>query len=460
MLIVRRTLFRRTQGSTFRISRLGVAVVAGGLFALAAPACGGSSLDGSGTSPAVDAGQPEQDASTTPVVVDAGADVDNGAPSDTFPAPHPAAPQVESYGGRVLTTPHIQPILFPGDPLANDVKAFTHALAGSSYWHAAVSEYGVGDVTVADPIVVPPEDTTLTTPVTYSDAQIQTWLQQHLDGAHAGWGSPDASTIYTIFYPEGVTVTLDPFGESCKGFGGYHEATTVGSGKVPYAVIPRCTELAAAQTPLQATTAAASHEFIEAATDPGIDDLPAYATADQDHLYYDLLPLSEVGDMCVYESDAFFAPAEIGYTVQRTWSNVAAKAGGSPCAPGSTDSPYFAAVPVFSKRTDMDFGAQGGRVPVKGLKVALNESATFDLDLISSAKTDPFFVKIVDARTYQQEAPELEFTLDREAGQNGEILHATVTRVATASQYGGSEFIVVAYTDPTHYHMWMGWAED
>ncbi|MGH7329161.1 MAG: hypothetical protein ACREJX_12495, partial [Polyangiaceae bacterium] len=71
---------------------------------------------------------------------------------------------------------------------------------------------------------------------------------------------------------------------------------------------------------------------------------------------------------------------------------------------------------------------------------------------------DPFFVKIVDIPSSEGKPAELSFSLDAESGQNGQKLHATITRVAPASEYGGTEFMVIAYADPTHYHEWMGWA--
>ena len=42
----------------------------------------------------------------------------------------------------------------------------------------------------------------------------------------------------------------------------------------------------------------------------------------------------------------------------------------------------------------------------------------------------------------------------------GAALRVTITRTATGSQYGGTEYIVTAYQDPTHYHLWMGWVSN
>ena len=49
--------------------------------------------------------------------LDAPPDVDNGAPSSTYPAPHPPLPQlVNTAGGPVLTSPSVYLIFYPGYP--------------------------------------------------------------------------------------------------------------------------------------------------------------------------------------------------------------------------------------------------------------------------------------------------------------------------------------------------------
>ena len=438
--------------SSLRSLRIFVAASIPVGLALAFAAC-------SGTSDAVVTSSSGEDAGGTTIDEDGGTigtDAGKKDASSTYPAKHPSAPEVQSYGGSVLTNPHLQPIVFEGDPKQGEIKDFTHKLAGSTYWSGAVAEYGVGDVTVSDPIVIPASETTA--PASITDDQIQTFLQAHLDGAHTGWGTPDPSTIYTIYYPASTTITLDDFGASCDGFGGYHGSTTVGSVEVPYAVMPRCSELGPLQGEDDVMTGASTHEFIEAATDPFASN-PAYATADEQHFYYDLMPLSEIGDMCTFESDSFVKPTEIGYAVQRVWSNKLAKAGGSPCAPLDPTSTYFAAVPVPTENVQMDFGSQG-KANVKGIKLAVGQSKTIDLDFVASGPTDDFIVQAMDVPGYEGQSSELSFSIDQETGNNGDIGKLTITRTATGSQYGGTEYIVTAYQDPTHYHLWMGWVSN
>ena len=102
---------------------------------------------------------------------------------------------------------------------------------------------------------------------------------------------------------------------------------------VQYALVPRCgTE--------EITTVATSHELIEASTDPHVGSGTAYYM--QDQLWS--LEGGEVGDLCVTEdnSDEY---QESGFSVQRSWSNIAAKASHDPCVPAPAGDIYFNVAP-------------------------------------------------------------------------------------------------------------------
>ena len=208
-----------------------------------------------------------------------------------------AAPQILNMGGSVMKTPKIVPIFYPGEPYVAQLTSFISNLAGSSYWTATTSEYGVGSVTVG-------ASHTMTTaaPTSIDDAEIKTFLTTQLDGAH-GWGTPDPSTIYTIYYPSSTTITL--MGDtSCSAFGGYHNEVTIGATRVVYAVMPRCST---GGSDLDYLTSASTHEFIEAVTDPHPFTGAAFNQPDDDHLVWALFPISEVGDMCV-NAQSFVRP--------------------------------------------------------------------------------------------------------------------------------------------------------
>ena len=63
-------------------------------------------------------------------------------------------PQVESYGGPVLTTPTVIPIFFQNDGEQTKVEDFLKQLAASTFWGQATSEYGVGPLAIGKSIVV------------------------------------------------------------------------------------------------------------------------------------------------------------------------------------------------------------------------------------------------------------------------------------------------------------------
>ncbi len=413
-------------------------------------ACSSSSTTAAPVDP-VDSGAPVEDAA--PVVVDAGPDVDNGAPSDVYPAPHPKEPQVQSYGGPTMANPRIVPIVFKGDTYVTQIAELSQKVGASDYWKAATAEYGVGAATSIAPIVVDAAAPTATT-----DDEIQTWLGSMLDGTHADFGAPDENSIYTIFYPTTTVVTIPQWGQSCKGFGGYHYETTVGSKKVVYAVMPRCAGFFGLSA-LDAMTTGASHEWIEAVTDPHDVSDPAYSIPDNDHLVYALFPLSEVGDMCTFDAEANIRVPELGnYLVQRTWSNAAAAAHHHPCVPAANPGEvYFNSVPVLTEKAYISFQGAGS-YPTKGVKIPVGQEKTIELDLFSDGPTGgAWTVDAVDVSSYYRKPQQLDFSFDRREGQNGEKLHMTIKSIAKGDN-GGAEFIVVS-TLGKKQNMWMGFVQ-
>lgn len=372
----------------------------------------------------------EEEASTV-IHVDAG-----------YPGPHPAVPQVVAAGGPVLTAPNVVPIFFPNDGAESTLESFMTQLAASTFWPAATTEYGVGALTISPSIVV-----TDTAPTSITDTAIQTWLKSYLDGTHAGWPTPSLNTIYTIFYPQSTTISEQGLGTSCVQFGGYHYDMANNGTPIVYAVMPRCPTFGNLKG-LDGTTGALSHELVEAATDPlGT----SYSYADQDHMVWNVAPLGEVGDMCAYEAQSY--QRLVGaFIVQRPWSNASAAAGHDPCVPVLA-APYFNAAPVLTDDVTLQF--YGQPVTTKGIQISLNASKTVDVELFSDAPTTQWSVQAVDS-TYGTNAPEeLQFSWDSQYGNNGDILHLTITRVAEG-QFGGSEIYVYSQRSSSDYNMWFG----
>ncbi len=419
---------------------------------------GASSSSGAGATTAASTTQAASTTSTTGgtggmTLMDAGTDgPDIGEPSTTYPAPHAAPPQVVTYGGPVLASPKFVPVFFSNDDptFVSQLEDFVSKVGGTAYWTAAVSEYGVGPGTGLAPI-----ELAEAAPATIDDTAIQTWLQGKLTAAGTVFPASDPNTVYVLHYPESTTITLQG-SSSCNSFGGYHSNFQLGSANVAYAVVPRCSSFGALMG-IDAVTGAESHELAEAATDPYPEsDVPAYATIDDGHIYWErVLGGGEVGDMCAQFPQAFTKFPELDYTVQRIWSNKAAKAGHDPCQPPFPGEPaYYNAAPNLTDTIHTTF--QGQMISVKGVEIALGDTKTIDLDLFSDGAVGPWTVEALDlSSAFNPNAPvELETSLDATQGENGQKLHLTLT-VKAAGHRGTETFLLVSKLNGNE-NWWIG----
>jgi hypothetical protein len=381
----------------------------------------------------------EAEAEAAPPKIDAG-----------YPGPHPAAPQVQDFGGLVLDAPNVVPIFFQNDPVQTDVETFLTQLAASTFWTSTTSEYKVGPLTVAKSIVV-----TDTPPQTITSAQIEAFLDGYLDGTHTEFPAITPNNIYVVFYPSATTIQDNVVGTGCVSYGGYHdESMNASKQSFVYAVMPRCSTFGYLNG-LDALTGPLSHEIEEAATDPHPQTATAYAAADQDHMVWNIAPLGELGDMCAYEPQSF--QKLVGnYMVQRLWSNVAAKAGHDPCAP-ALSAPYHNAAPVLTDTVILDY--YGQKVSTKGVQIAVGTSKTIDVQLFSDAPTADWSVSAVDATYGTNQPKQLDFSWDAQTGNNGDTLHMTITRLANGP-HNGTEFYIYASRDQKTWNMWFGFVQN
>src|SRR5262249_35511304 len=137
-------------------------------------------------------------------------------------------------------------------------------------------------------------------------------------------------------------------------------------------------------------TLIASHELIEASTDPFPDSNTGYVGLDSDHLAFDIFLQfqDETGDACeFFKSSDYVGGSSFPFGIQRTWSNKAAKAGHNPCVPRTT-LPYFN-VTTFNSEMDsilVDGTALGGSMmATRGFKAPLNQAKTFTIGFYSDA---------------------------------------------------------------------------
>ena len=371
----------------------------------------------------------------------------NTPPPPFSEAAHPAPPQMTKNAGNVLAAPKIVPIFFSStDPMKAQLEQFTSQLAGSAYWHAIASEYGVGNLMVGASIV-----TADTPPAT--DSALDTWLAGHFNGQNGWPTAPDAQTIYTVFLPTDQ-YTATGLGAACVAFGAYHYETaqTATNAPILYALMPRCNKGTSVE--LEDLTVAASHEWIEAATDPHVVTGDAFHSVDDAHYVWEYVPGSEVGDMCEYV-DTAIQPLVGSFYVQRAWSNAAATAGHDPCVPST--GPYLGVAPVLTDVQSITT-YEGGTMSTRGLKLAVGASTTIEVDLFSDQQVEPWTVGANDAAVIAGNAAELSFSWDKKTGGNGDKLHLTITRLkAGSATTGGSELVVGALgPDGKAQSLWWG----
>lgn len=352
-----------------------------------------------------------------------------------YPAPHPPLPQAVKAAGPILAPPVITVVTFMGDPLAPDAEAMVGALAVSGYWKQTTSEYGVGA-----PILRPPIHLAGPPAGTLDDSDIIAWLTTELDGKHPDFGAPAPNAIYVLVYPKGTRLTLDG-GRSCFDFDGYHNSLALPNGKqVAYAALPRCPSFGGMGTSLDSLTLAISHELIEGTTDPYPLATPAWTDVDKDSLGWGaVIGGAELGDLCEYNPDLFVKPGDIGYTVQRTWSNAAAKLSRDPCVPAAPNQFYFNTAPVLTDTIQVPIDAMH-MAPTKGMSIPAGKSKTIELDLFSQGPTPNWDLSV---RPSYYGSSQFDFTFDKTSGKNGDKLHLTVA-VNSADPSGQDGFFIIS----------------
>jgi hypothetical protein len=388
---------------------------------------GGSSGSGSSSGSSSGSGSGSGSGSSSGGGSSSGTASSSGAFAPFVPAD---MPQDVDFGGPLLTAPVFQSISFAGYDQTAQVDDFIATVGATSFWSGAVGEYGIGTPTVQPPIHLP-----TAAPTTIDDTAIQTWLQGLVAAGDAGAMAPTAGSLYVIWYPSTSTVTLDGL-TSCQQFGGYHNSTSINGVNVAYAVVPECTF--PGMTALQTTTGSASHELIEASTDPQpLTSSPAYADPDNDHTFMAVvLGGGEIGDLCAQWPTSFFTPAGYAYQVQRPWSNVAATAGRDPCQPELPGETYFAAVPPVSDAIHVTY--QGTSYPTGGISIAPGASKTVPVQLYSEAPKSAWTVGALE----WPDTGHLTFAWDSTTGQNGTTLNLTITVSSEDTNYGGEAFVV------------------
>jgi hypothetical protein len=298
------------------------------------------------------------------------------------------------------------------------VESYMSSLVQSSWLTTVGADYGVGLGTV-DLV----ELTTNAPGAGTNPNQIGTDLCNLIKNPPANFPQPNANTVYMFFYPASTTFTDG----SCSSYLGDHYYTSGFTGadsvcnNVAYAVVMDCPvypQYGEDYTDLENVETTASHELIEAATDPF---LSGYTLTD----YYDpwIASGGEVADMCW--NDLVYEPFGV---VQRIWSNTAAAAGNtSPCVPEPTGEPFT-------------------MVTASPTTVQLGTNKTFDFTVTgwSDQAVQPF---IVYPFVYDSGGTAFTYSLDTFAFTNGQTGKLSVTVPAGATR-GSYVFLMLAAGNP------------
>jgi hypothetical protein len=336
-------------------------------------------------------------------------------------------PQIRSSGGDVLKNPRVVPIIYPNDPLTQKIRGFFDKLPGSNYWGTLASNYGVGDITSGNAIMLD-----FAAPPLVDEDGVRSWFESNLDGSQPEFGAADPNAIYILFLPQMTAATY--YGASlCNSphLSGYHGDGIAGGGtRITYAVVARCAD------DIDTLTIEASHQLVDAAANPRPSIAPGFGAMDPDFLPWAQLPGAQVATMCESSSPASVFSSELGFAVHQVWSNAAAKAGKAPCFPSATGDVYFNSAPVLTEDVTM------GSHTTKGLKLAVGETKTIDLHLFSDGDTGGSWT-IDTVQNTESGAAELTFRVSPASGKNGDVVKLTMTRVQTgAADWGGTPFLL------------------
>jgi hypothetical protein len=301
-------------------------------------------------------GEPAPPASAPDPPADPPAPPAQPPPAPHYPAIHPQLPSAQTLGGRVLHAPRIVTITFEGDPFEADVRKFDDAITTTPYWTAATSEYcdktaciGAGSGGAYATLPVPA--TTL-----LADDDLRALIRARV--ADATLPAPAEGTVYTVYIPAGVTVTMPvKYGasRSCVSYHAYHEHLDIDGVDAAYAIITRCPDAST----LDAATMMASHELVEAATDPDIDGW--YVPDEAWSSWHG----GEVTDVCLGVSTT----KEGAWTVERTFSGKAARAGKQPCVPADADDDFGVAPANAASVVPLALG-DSKKIPLVGWTLA------------------------------------------------------------------------------------------
>jgi len=153
--------------------------------------------------------------------------------------------------------------------------------------------------------------------------------------------------------------------------------------------------------------------------------------------------------MCAFHANAAITPPDIGFAVQRTWSNAAAAAFEDPCVPAGSPAsdPLFLAAPLGEGPITLDM--QEGPVATQGFLLPSGQSITVDIGFhgAAGAATGTWTVTpFTYTMEHGQPEPYLQFSPSTLTGQSGDVVPLTITRIAEDTAGNGGDAVKLVST--------------
>ncbi|KAI8914263.1 hypothetical protein EDD86DRAFT_198903 [Gorgonomyces haynaldii] len=225
--------------------------------------------------------------------------------------------KAEYFGGPVISNVQVYPIFYGnGVRYTSDLPGFYAGVTNSKYFDW-LSEYNTPTQAIGRGSYV--KSIYVTNNIKYNmfdSTDIQSLVQSL---AQQGQIRPNANTYYPIHLAPGISVTLEGTGTTCKEICAYHSATQFNGQNIYYGVIPDpgCSSCGKYDTDAEAVTSAASHELVEAVTDPAVGLASGLGAP---LAWYDR-QAGEIGDMCANNDEWLQGGNGNWYKVQKIWSN-------------------------------------------------------------------------------------------------------------------------------------------
>jgi hypothetical protein len=339
-------------------------------------------------------------------------------------------PRVVYGGGPFLRRPEVTTVTFAGDDsrLVARLEGFGAGIVRSPWWREVTDGYCAS---AHDCIGPGPAGRAVrlrrTLPRQVRDVDVEALLEDEAaTGALAGLGT---DALVLAYLPPGVVLS-DAFHQRYCGGGprAFHRMARGANVSFAFAVVPRCGDE-------RETTATASHEIVEATTNPD-PNVPGFRIGLESGATAFTAHGSEPVDPCGLLNRDRHRAVDGGFRVQRAWSNRAAARGLDPCVPAVPERPYLALVP---------------RQPVVRL-ASEGAAATIALDAASDRAVPPWRVSAVDLTGTREGGRYVEARLDKQRAASGDTVVLSL-RVLRLHPRQRTVVGLVSYAG-TYTHVW------